>query len=283
MAEARKLRQTARRNDMIPVIVFIIVLFLAMLLPYLPGRYDASASTLSFVTHVASYTSLLLAPIGLGWVLWPKRLRLWRRLGSVLAGTVVLVMSVSAIAVNQTALGVILGLSTLALLRSLLRRLHADSKCIDGVRRHVAVCLMVVPVVLVMFATTALPRAAVWSRNRAIQCSSALITEIEAFRMRRGHYPASLQSLNRDVRTGVIGIERFHYEPAGEAYNLFFVRPSVAIDANEVVIFNPRDEQRFTSHELDILQYDGEQLDMRRGDRRRTVLPQPHWQSILFD
>ena len=33
-----------------------------------------------------------------------------------------------------------------------------------------------------------------------------------------------------------------------------------------MVLFNPRDEHRFTSHELDILQYDGTQLDLRRGD-----------------
>jgi hypothetical protein len=128
-----------------------------------------------------------------------------------------------------------------------------------------------------------MPRAADWSRTRAIQHSDALIAEIEAFRQRRGHYPVSLQSLNRDVPTGVVGIERFHYEPNGEAYNLFFVRPAVALDAMEVVIFNPRNEQRFTSHELDILQYDGDRLDLRRGDRRRTPLAQPHWVSILFD
>jgi hypothetical protein len=48
-------------------------------------------------------------------------------------------------------------------------------------------------------------------------------------------------------------------------------------------MFNPRNEHRFTSHELDLLQYDGEQLDLRRGDRRRTPLPQPHWISIEFD
>jgi hypothetical protein len=50
-----------------------------------------------------------------------------------------------------------------------------------------------------------------------------------------------------------------------------------------VVMFNPRDEHRFTSHELDLLQYDGEHLALRRGDRRRTSLRQAHWMSILFD
>ena len=79
--------------------------------------------------------------------------------------------------------------------------------------------------------------------------------------------------MHGDFPTEVVGIERYHYEPNGEAYNLFFVRPHFALDAMEAVMFNPRDEHQFTSHELDILQYDGEQLDLRRGDRRRTGWP----------
>jgi hypothetical protein len=34
---------------------------------------------------------------------------------------------------------------------------------------------------------------------------------------------------------------------------------------------------------LDLLQYDGEQLALRRGDRRRTPLDHPQWVSFLFD
>jgi len=64
---------------------------------------------------------------------------------------------------------------------------------------------------------------------------------------------------------------------------VFFVRPHIELDAQEVVLFNPRDEHRFAAHDLDILQYDGEQLDRRRGDQRRAQLAQAHWISILFD
>jgi hypothetical protein len=92
-----------------------------------------------------------------------------------------------------------------------------------------------------------------------------------------------LHSLHRDVPTGVVGIERFTYEPNGAAYNVYFVRQAIAFDAKEVVMFNPRDEHRFASHELDVLQFDGDQLALRRGDRRRTLLRQAHWLSILFD
>lgn len=260
-----------------------LVLILAMLLPHLPGRYDASAATLSFVTQVASYASLLLAPVGVAWVVSRRRARLWYRFALVISGFIAFASAVAAVAVNNLAFGVILGLLIVLGIQATYRRTLANLDRGDGVGPAFPVTLVCVPLVLVGFIAVAMPRAAAWSRDRAIQHSAALIAEIEAFQQRRGHYPLSLQSLNRDVPTGVVGIERFQYEPNGEGYNLFFVRPTVSLDAQEVVMFNRRGEHRFTSHELDILQFDGEQLDRRRGDRRRTTLGQAHWVSIIFE
>lgn len=268
---------------MIPSILLAAILCLVMVLPYLPGRFDASAATFSFVVQVASYVSLLMVPVGLAWMISPRRSRLWHRLTLVLAGLVAFVITITAVSVNELAIGVMLGVCDIILLRTLYRRSRAELDLVGHKRSPIPWFLVCVPLILVTFRAILLPSAASWSRDRAIQYSVTLIQEIESFRQRRGHYPVSLQSLNRDVPTGVVGIERFHYEPNGEAYNLFFVRPHIELDAKEVVLFNPRDEHRFTSHELDILQYDGEQLDLRRGDRRRTRLAHPHWISILFD
>src|SRR5690606_31882794 len=189
----------------------------------------------------------------------------------------------TAIAANQLSLGLILGVGGIFLLRSDFRRSLVQSKLEVTKRDPTPLRLVLVPLLSIGFQVLALPIAADRSRDRAIEHSAPLIAEIESFRERRGHYPTSLQSLNPDVPTGVMGIDRFHYEPSGEAYNLYFVRLHVELDAKEVVMFNPRDEQRFTSHDLDLLQYDGEALDLRRGDRRRTRLEHPHWVSILFD
>jgi hypothetical protein len=53
---------------MIRAFLITAILLLAMLGPYLPGRFDASAATLSFVIQVASYASLLFVPVGShGW------------------------------------------------------------------------------------------------------------------------------------------------------------------------------------------------------------------------
>jgi hypothetical protein len=259
------------------------ILMLAMLMPYLPGRYDASAATVSFVIQVAGYASLLLVPVGIAWIVNRRRARLWHRVAFVLAGFLAFVTTLAAVSVNHLALGLLLGCLTISGIWYAHRRTPADLHGVGGPRSSFAISLASAPVVLVAFITLALPHAAEWSRDRAIRHSDALIAEIESFRERRGHYPVSLQSLNRDIPTGVVGIERFHYEPNGEGYNLYFVRQSIALDAMEVVMFNRRDEHRFASHELDILQYDGEQLERRRGDRRRTPLDHAHWISILFD
>lgn len=264
-------------------LLLVFVLCLAMLLPYLPGRFDASASTLSFVAQVASYVSALFAPIGVAWLIFPRARRLWITLTLGMLTLTGLVVVLAAVAVNQLALGLILGLTMATALRSAHRRLRSGVGEPSSDARWQPAYLVLVPVALIAFRSTAIPRAADWSRDRAIRHNAPLIAEIESFRERRGHYPLSLQSLHRDIPTGVIGLDRFHYQPSGDGYNLYFVRPHVEIDAMEVVVFNPRDEHHFTAHELDLLRYDGEELDLRRGDRRRTALAHPQWISILFD
>jgi hypothetical protein len=155
---------------MIPAILLAAVLCLGMVLPYLPGRFDASASAFSFLIRAGSSVSLLMVPVGLAWLFNGRRFRLWRALALVLAGLVALVVAVGAVAINQLAMGVMLGAGAIVLLRTGFERARAAS------------------------------------------------------------------------------------ENAGSA-----------------------------SHALDILQHDGERLDLRRGDRRRTPLAQTHWMSMLFD
>jgi hypothetical protein len=238
---------------------------------------------LSFVVQVAGYLGLLLVPVGSAWMVNRRRSRLWYGLTLVLGGIVAFVITAAAMSMNQLTMGVMIGVGAILLLRAGFRRSRTDSERIGRRVNPIAFCLVCVPLILVAFRATVLPRAADWSRDRAIRHSAALIAEIESFRQRRGHYPASLHALHPDLPTGVIGIERFHYEPSGDAYNLFFIRHHLMLDAEEAVVFNPRDEHHFTAHALDILQYDGAQLDLHRGDRQRTQLAHPHWISILLD
>lgn len=268
---------------MTATVVWGTLLCIAMVYTYLPGRFDAAAPALSFTARIASLMSLLLVPVGLGWLTSRGRDSMWRRLASVAAALVMSVAALAAVSMNQLALGVVVGVGAFALLRVAGRRSPDDIERGASIRNPLPYCLVSVPLILSAFQGIVLPRVADWSRARAISHTLPLITEIESFHRRRGHYPVSLRSLNADFPTGVTGIKCFHYEPNGEAYNVFFIRPHMELDAMEVVLFNPREEHRFTSHELDILQYDGEQLNRRRGDRRRTPLAQSNWISIVFD
>lgn len=263
-------------------LLIICILCLAMILPYLPGRFDASAATLSVLAQVAAYASVLLVPIGTAWVIRRRSAWVCSRLALITVGIIGLVIVLVAAAFHQLALGVILSAIVTVYaswVHGRIRPIAREASSFD----HIAPCLVAVPIVLIAFRTAAVPQAAQWSRDRAIRHSAPLIAEIEAFRTRRGFYPISLQSLHGDVPTGVVGLERFYYEPNGEAYNLYFVRPHIQIDAIEVVMFNSLGEHRFASHELDLLQYDGAELGLRRGDRRQTPLPDPQWVSILLD
>lgn len=265
------------------LVLLLVALPVAMILPHLPGRFDASASTLSFVAQAGSYASVAFVPIGIAWLTPISQTRTIAAATSLAGGLALSVVVLSAAAVNQLALGLLVA----AVGTGLLRRLHSHASGTRSSartsRRRFGAALLALPTLLILFAQLALPAAAEWSRDRAIQHSAVLVDAIETFYQRRGHYPLSLQSLNRDVPTGVVGVERFEYEPSGDAYNVFFIRQAVALDASEVVLYNRLGEHRFASHELDILQYDGDELDRRRGDRRRTPLRQPGWISILFD
>lgn len=60
------------------------------------------------------------------------------------------------------------------------------------------------------------------SRNRAIAQAAELIRNLEGYRAREGRYPASLAAVWKDCQPSVAGIEKYHYAPNGEAYDLFY-------------------------------------------------------------
>ena len=109
-------------------ILLAAILCLAMVLPYLPGRFDASAATFSFVVQAASYASLLMVPVGLAWMVNRRRSRLWHRLALVLGGLVAFVITIAAVSMNQLALGVVLAVGAILFLLTAYRRWRTDSE-----------------------------------------------------------------------------------------------------------------------------------------------------------
>ena len=145
--------------------------------------------------------------------------------------------------------------------------------------------LVVVPVVVVALQFALLSRAVEFSRNRAILNSAPLIAAIEQHRTANGRYPLSLHSVAQDFHSGVMGIDRYRYEPHGDAYNLFFEQYSDRIGTQEFVMYNPRDEHVMTVHAIDLLEMTPQQLtlDRMRGHYALHNAPQPHWRYFWFD
>ena len=146
-----------------------------------------------------------------------------------------------------------------------------------------ALYLLVVPVAVFLLQWVILEPAVEFSRNRAMSNSARLIADIEQYRATRGHYPPSLLSVNKDYKPGVIGIEKFHYEPSGEAFNLLFEQPASPLGTQEFVVYNPRGEQTMTGHAMDILEFTPDRLERARGYYAVHDVPRTRWRYFWFD
>lgn len=268
-----------------------------MFYPFLPGGYDSLAVTLSAMAQLFGMAGLLLVPLGAIWLAYEfsigaakagsrpgNRMGYWFGLASICASTIVaIVVSLGAAVDNHFSLG----LGVIAVWAYVAFRLAARLKA----RRNAEVWtfnpaplyLVVLPIVAAVFEFTLVGPAAEFSRNRAIDDSARIISDIERYRDAHGHYPQSLHSLWDDNRPSVIGIKRYHYEPNGNYYNLYFEHFAVALDMKEIVMYNKRDEQDFSSHNSDLLLLSPSEVAAQRGHVAVHDASRPHWKYFLFD
>lgn len=261
---------------------------LCTLLPFLPGPYDPLALPLSMMARVAGFVGLLFAPIGALWM----ASRYWRPLvgkehACAVAALIVLSLVWAAVSLAAFALGSLsLALICLALGIYVVFRLTPRIRSLKTAPTPTpapGLYLLVVPVAVFLLQRAVLEPAVEFSRNRAISNSAQLIADIEQYRATRGHYPFSLLSVHKDYPPGVIAIDKFHYEPSGDAYNLLFEQPASPLGTQEIVVYNPRGEQTATSHALDLLQFTPERLERARGYYAVYDVPHTQWKYFWFD
>lgn len=261
---------------------------LCTLLPFLPGPYDPLALPLSMMARVAGFVGLLFAPIGALW----KASRYSRPLAGkqhacAAAALIVSLVVWAVVSLAAFALGSLsLALFCLALGVYVVFRVTPRLKGLKTAPTPTpapALYFLVVPVAVFLLQRAVLEPAVEFSRTRAISNSAQLIADIEQYRVTRGHYPPSLLSVNKDYSPGVIGIEKFHYEPSGDAFNLLFEQPASPLGTQEFVVYNPRGEQTATSHALDLLQFNPETLERARGYYAVHDVPHTHWKYFWFD
>jgi len=266
-------------------------------LPFLPGPYDGMAVTLSGMALMGGTAGLLLVPVGALWLIYESSKRTLKRKrpsyqdkGYAFAIASVVVSSIIATLVALSAfitIGPTLGVGTLALWAYALSRIVPRLKRLKdadvGTFNPTPLYLVIVPMTTTLLQQVLAGPAVEFSRNRAIINSSQFIDHIEQYKRRYGHYPPSLLAEHKDYDPGVIGIKEFHYEPHGEAYNVFFEQLTFRFGTQEFVMYNPRDEQVLASHDSDRLLWTPAEQAARPGYYAVHDASRPHWKYFWFD
>lgn len=280
-------------------LICLLIIFL-IFIPFLPGAYDNLAVMISSELQYVSFVCLLLVPIGILWLIYELFRRKINGKGAsksvYFAKAALLVLSISAIVAAIVAFGgigsfrgsAIFGISLLigyiyTVFSIIIPRLRKMKYADDLMVNPIIFYLIIIPLVVVIFRTAFIIPATEYSRTRAIEQSETIIQDLEVYYAKNGRYPVSLQGLWKDYDTDVIGIEKYYYEPNGNAYNLFFEQFTYDLFAREIVMYNKLDEHIIRSHPSFIFSLNHEDFARYRGYFSEKNLPQQHWKYFWFD
>jgi hypothetical protein len=271
--------------QVVRAILVLTAILAATFFPFFPGGYDHLSKTLSGMAWVFGRVGLLLVPVGGLWLFFTLKYgpgvepRAW--LQWITLGTCILIALV--LALIAYAFGPLLAVGTCTLAGLLIVRLNRELRRPISADLTAPSLLVVAPILLLGVQSALIEPIAANARNRVIVNSAPLIAEIEFYRSRHGTYPASIFALYGDCKPAVVGVQRYDYEPSGDAYNLIFEEPSPVFGLRRFVVYNPLDKQRLTVHETDRLQLDDAGLDAdNAGYTIVEPLPQPHWKLFTF-
>lgn len=260
------------------------LLFLAcMFYPFMPGPYDRLAVTLSGMSQMLGYTGVLLIPIGVVWLTFRKHHYFFAIAALIAATLVAFLVAAAALVDTGASLTVAVFVFWIYIATRLIRKLPALKHAAPGHINPAPLYLVIIPLAVLLFRFTLLDPATDASRRYTIMRSDSLIRDIERYYDTNGRYPVSLLAVHRDYKPGVVGVERYQYEPNGEAYNVVFEQFTGIVGTEEFVVYNKRNEQVMTGHTMDLLQFSPDLLNRARG--YYAVLPAgvSNWKMFRFD
>jgi hypothetical protein len=286
-------------RHVLQIAAITILALVCMFYPFMPGTYDRLAVTLSMMAQALGFAGLLLVPIGGIWLIY-ELLKRARKPDSDSHNDKGHYFAIAALAVSLIGAGVValaalistglsLGVVVIILWAYIIWRAVLSIKrmktVLSGRFNPTPLYLIVIPSILVAAQLLFIKTAVESSRQRAIEGSAEFIGAIEAYRAVHGRYPLTLASVHHDYDPPVIGVERYHYEPQGEAYNVFFEQFTYPIGAQEFVMYNPLDQQEMIVHNQDLLESSQEQLNRERRFHARAAHDAgvPHWKYFWFD
>jgi hypothetical protein len=277
------------------------LILVCVIYPFFPGAYDGLAMTLSTMAQTFGVLGvLLIGPVGVLWLAYELRVQARRKrhiqvrarryyfaLASVIASSIVAaVVSLVAFAVGGSSFGIL----TFALWLYIVSRLIPGRKLLRSVESEklnpAPLYLVFIPIAVLLCQLTFAAPATEFSRNRAIAGAAELINGIEEYHGRHGRYPTHLSAVWKDYHPSVVGIDKFHYAPSGDAYSLFFEQPRFLLDnigTREFVVYNKLEEHFMISHTAWILRSTPEELETRQGWYAVHHASSPHWRYFWFD
>lgn len=276
------------------------VLAASMLYPFMPGTYDNLAITISVMAQTFGVAGLLLVLIGGLWLAyeWWRQSRRRRNLTLKAGGYAFALLAIIASALVAIVLAIaaaasgslVFGLLTLIVWAYVASRLRPPLKSLRQTERAyfsvVPIYLTIVPLAALILQLVIAAPATAFSRNHTIAMSAEIVTDIENYHAANGRYPTSLLAVYGDYAPSVVGVERYHYAPTREGYNLAFRQPRFVLDdfgVAEFVVYNPRDEHYMISHTSWILLLSPAQVNATQGWFAVRPAASPHWRSYLFD
>jgi len=273
------------------ILLTITIWVTGIFLPYFHGDYDYFAVGLSYITQFAGFAALLFVPIGLIWYILDLGNRknnetakypgYFRNITMIVTGIIILAGALGAFASkNRFSAIIILGVGIYTLLK--ISRKVKDLKSVNpGGHNFIPYYLIFIPMTVWFIRMTFIERVKNDSTDFVIKQSELLIQDIEAYKKNNGHYPLSIQSTIEDYKPAVTGIERFHYEPVRNAYNLYFEQFSDVIGTQEIVMYNKSGEHEMTVHNQDLLRI--APGNILRGYHKVVKMPQQNWKIFYFD
>ena len=251
-----------KRMQWLQLILLNLVVGLCIFLPFLPGPYDKLVQGLSTVAQLIGFLGLVLVPIGIFWLIQEiKKLtgsiisfNNWNN-GYYLAITalffgIIFMLFLGLVLLVSTGITagiiwlVLLGIGLYKIIPAIKRLKQPAGKKFNTVPLY----LLSLPIIAFALRSFLISPASEYSRNYAIQKGQAVIAAIEGYYEQNGNYPESLDYLYFNPKPSVMGIDEFHYERNGDAFNLYFVQWQHVGATREVVMFNKKDEHSVKGH-----------------------------------
>lgn len=265
-------------------VIVLTVLILGIIYPFMSGDFDSIAMPLSTIIQGFGILGIILSLLGLIWLVFPGKYKIFASISIYTFGFLLIVFAFFAYLTSGKLLSIgillILGLPLLKFRLGIMKSLKRETIA------FVPIYLIVLPLTILVIQFLIAAPVTDWSRNRTIFNATEYIRDVENFKTKNGYYPKTLQAMYKDYYPNTVSVEKFHYLPFGDSYNISFEQPRFFFDiigTKEWVVYNPKDEHRVYSHTSWFLLLSPEESQRSQGWYSSVDNKNKHWKSFLFD